>query len=284
MALRDVRSLAAHDDERHAARARSRRRSPPRAATLDDAPRSRHPAEAVQRRQLLRSPRGARRRLRRRSPPALAGLTRVDRRIASVARRRSHRQRFSTASRPSSADWLAPALEVAMGLETAHPDALERLNKRMTRRRVRGARRDALAALGVALRVFLLVSPAVRAARRAGRLAAALDRRRVRRRRVGDLADPDAHRQRRDSRRSPATGAFRRRRLADLERSLGARADARRRQRRAHLRRPLGSRTLRRPVRTASTPAAARLHAMNLEQRVLPPLACAAVPGTADAA
>jgi archaeosine synthase beta-subunit len=52
----------------------------------------------------------------------------------------------------------SPALEVAMGLETAHPGALERLHKRMT---VDGfllaARR--LESLGVARRVFLLVSP-----------------------------------------------------------------------------------------------------------------------------
>ncbi len=52
----------------------------------------------------------------------------------------------------------APRLEVAMGLETAHPDALERLNKRMTISQFRRAsvelqRRD------VALRVFVLVAP-----------------------------------------------------------------------------------------------------------------------------
>ncbi len=52
----------------------------------------------------------------------------------------------------------APALEVAMGLETAHPDALERLHKRMT---VEGflLAADELRSMGVALRVFLLVSP-----------------------------------------------------------------------------------------------------------------------------
>ncbi len=50
------------------------------------------------------------------------------------------------------------ALEVAVGLETAHPAALERLNKRMTT----GDFRAAAARLrhsGVALRVFLLISP-----------------------------------------------------------------------------------------------------------------------------
>jgi len=52
----------------------------------------------------------------------------------------------------------APALEVAMGLETAHPDALERLHKRMTLDDFADAARR-LRALGVALRVFLLVHP-----------------------------------------------------------------------------------------------------------------------------
>jgi radical SAM enzyme (TIGR01210 family) len=50
------------------------------------------------------------------------------------------------------------ALEVAMGLETAHPEALERLNKRMTLRQFRDAA-GALSRRGVAVRAFLLVSP-----------------------------------------------------------------------------------------------------------------------------
>lgn len=52
----------------------------------------------------------------------------------------------------------APTLEVAMGLETAHPAALDQLNKRMT---VSGFSTAAsrLAGMGVALRVFLLISP-----------------------------------------------------------------------------------------------------------------------------
>jgi archaeosine synthase beta-subunit len=60
--------------------------------------------------------------------------------------------------RHCSADMSPPALEVAMGLETAHPEALERLNKRMT---VDGFLRaaDRLRSLGAALRVFLLVAP-----------------------------------------------------------------------------------------------------------------------------
>lgn len=51
-----------------------------------------------------------------------------------------------------------PALEVAMGLETAHPEALERLNKRMTLDQFRHAAGE-LQRRGVALRAFLLVSP-----------------------------------------------------------------------------------------------------------------------------
>ena len=51
-----------------------------------------------------------------------------------------------------------PALEVAMGLETAHPDALERLNKKMTVEDFLAAA-GRLRSLGAALRVFLLVSP-----------------------------------------------------------------------------------------------------------------------------
>ncbi|MEO7191561.1 MAG: radical SAM protein [Vicinamibacterales bacterium] len=52
----------------------------------------------------------------------------------------------------------APALEVAIGLETAHPVALERLNKRMTIADFRAAA-SRLRAMGADLRVFLLVSP-----------------------------------------------------------------------------------------------------------------------------
>jgi len=50
------------------------------------------------------------------------------------------------------------ALEVAIGLETAHPDALERLNKRFTLQQFGDAAR-ALRQRAVALRVFLLIAP-----------------------------------------------------------------------------------------------------------------------------
>jgi radical SAM enzyme (TIGR01210 family) len=49
-------------------------------------------------------------------------------------------------------------LEVAIGLETAHPDVLARLNKRMTIDTFRGAA-DFLSRHGIALRVFVLLSP-----------------------------------------------------------------------------------------------------------------------------
>ena len=49
-------------------------------------------------------------------------------------------------------------LEVAMGLETVHPEALERLHKRMTVDRFADAA-SRLGRCGVSLRVFLLIAP-----------------------------------------------------------------------------------------------------------------------------
>jgi len=49
-------------------------------------------------------------------------------------------------------------LEVAMGLETAHPGVLERLNKRMTLEMFRAAT-ERLRAMAIDLRVFVLVKP-----------------------------------------------------------------------------------------------------------------------------
>ncbi len=56
------------------------------------------------------------------------------------------------------ADQLAGTLEVAMGLETAHPEVLARLNKRMTLDQFRRAA-DLLAQNDIALRAFILVQP-----------------------------------------------------------------------------------------------------------------------------
>lgn len=77
------------------------------------------------------------------SHPALVG-PRVDRLRAALERHRGGQA--------------APSLEVAMGLETAHADALDRLNKRFTLAGFGEAAR-ALVDRGVALRVFLLISP-----------------------------------------------------------------------------------------------------------------------------
>lgn len=60
--------------------------------------------------------------------------------------------------RQAAAGGTPPRLEVAMGLETVHPEALDRLNKHMTVDDfVRAAER--LRTLGVTIRVFLLISP-----------------------------------------------------------------------------------------------------------------------------
>jgi archaeosine synthase beta-subunit len=89
---------------------------------------------------------------------ALSGLTRVivESHPSLVGARTS--RLLETLDRHRTAGVAAPALEVAMGLETAHPEALEKLHKKMT---VGGfvVAADRLKSLGVALRVFLLVSP-----------------------------------------------------------------------------------------------------------------------------
>ena len=81
------------------------------------------------------------------SHPALVSdrRCRVDRLLDALA---GHRQ-------PASCRM---TLEVAIGLETVHPEALDRLNKRFT---VDGFRRaaSALVVRGIAVRVFLLISP-----------------------------------------------------------------------------------------------------------------------------
>lgn len=55
-------------------------------------------------------------------------------------------------------DLVGRPLEVAMGLETAHPEISAKLNKRMTVEQFRGAA-DFLRANGIDLRVFILVKP-----------------------------------------------------------------------------------------------------------------------------
>ena len=75
------------------------------------------------------------------SPTALGG----PRHASSSSRIRRWLARASTgcsvARAHAAGAAIAPMLEVAMGLETAHPEALDRLNKRMTLRRIRRRRR-----------------------------------------------------------------------------------------------------------------------------------------------
>jgi archaeosine synthase beta-subunit len=78
------------------------------------------------------------------SHPTLVG-PRVDRFNGALARH------HPAADRP-------PRLEVAMGLETVHPEALDLLNKRFTLEQFEAASR-ALEQRGIGLRVFLLISP-----------------------------------------------------------------------------------------------------------------------------
>ena len=154
MALRDVRLVALHDGDRHAAgsdRGAGRRgaigpcRTPPaitaiklyNAGSFFD-PRAVPDADYDD----IAAALAGLSRVVVESHPALIGQ-RVDRLLAALAR--------ASAAAP-------PSLEVAMGLETAHPDALDRLNKHFTLDDFARAAAG-LAAREVALRVFLLISP-----------------------------------------------------------------------------------------------------------------------------
>jgi archaeosine synthase beta-subunit len=85
---------------------------------------------------------------------------------AAIAERANHFERVIVENHPALVDQkclrfrdrLTGKLEVAMGLETAHPQVLERLNKRMTLEQFSGAA-EFLAKNEIALRVFILVQP-----------------------------------------------------------------------------------------------------------------------------
>ena len=91
---------------------------------------------------------------------ALAGIPRivVESHPALVGERRCRVDRLLDALAVNRGAADRSALEVAIGLETVHPEVLDRLNKRFT---VDGFRRAAaaLVARDVAVRVFLLISP-----------------------------------------------------------------------------------------------------------------------------
>jgi archaeosine synthase beta-subunit len=85
----------------------------------------------------------------------LAGFTRVivESHPAVIGRRLT---RLRSALARAAVDGAGPGLEVAMGLETAHPDALRELHKRFSLDQFSRAA-DRVLQLGAALRVFLLV-------------------------------------------------------------------------------------------------------------------------------
>jgi radical SAM enzyme (TIGR01210 family) len=190
------------------------------------------------------------------SHPALIG-SRLDRLLDSLDRRRSSRA-------------AAVQLEVAMGLETAHPDALERLHKRMTVDQFA----DAAARLGrrgVSLRVFLLIAPpfvppdeqdgwllrSIDAAVDCGAAVVTLIPTRTGNGAMEALS---------------AQGAFTLPRLDDIERSAALALARSRRRERIFVDvwdlEPFSA------CAACFTARRDRLHQMNLEQRVLPEIAC----------
>jgi radical SAM enzyme (TIGR01210 family) len=201
----------------------------------------------------------------------LAGLTRVivESHPSLVGARTS---RFLEAlSRHQPAGLAPPALEVAMGLETAHPQALERLNKKMTVDEFRVAA-GRLRSLGVALRVFLLVSPpfvpdaehddwllrSIDVACDAGASVVSLIPTRPGNGALDDLKDE---------------GLFRPARLRDLERSV-ALAQARVAPTTTRVLADLWDLDLFADCRRCLDDRRDRLRAMNLEQRSLPTASC----------
>jgi len=187
------------------------------------------------------------------SHPALVG-PRVDRFIEALASRAGE-------------SGARPQLEIAMGLETAHPDALDRLNKRMTVDDfVRAA--GLLRRRNVSLRTFVLISPpgvpdeeqdawlckSVDTAFASGAIVVSLVPTRGGNGALEVLA---------------ASGAFREPRLGDIERSVEA----------VYSRGPRVFVDLWDLKRFSDCAACfeerrSRLHTMNLEQRVLPSVTC----------
>jgi archaeosine synthase beta-subunit len=190
------------------------------------------------------------------SHPALIGA-RVDRFLEALNRRRV-------------ASGVPVQLEIAMGLETANQHALERLHKRMTVDQFAAAA-EALRSQGVALRTFLLVSPPfVRPDEQDAWLLHSVD---VALSCGAALVSLVPTRPGNGALEAVATdGDFRAPRLEDIERSLEL-AQAR------HHHRGRIFVDLWDLEQFASCPHCyearrRRLHAMNLEQRPLPPPSC----------
>jgi radical SAM enzyme (TIGR01210 family) len=190
------------------------------------------------------------------SHPSLIG-PRVDRFIEALASR-------AGGSGPP------PRLEVAMGLETAHPDALERLHKRMTIDDFAKAA-DSLRRRAVALRVFLLIAPPfVPRDEQDAWLLRSVDLAFDCGASVVSLVPTRSGNGAMEA--LTAASEFRQPPLAAIERAVDA-AHARR-QRRGRIFVDLWDLERFSDCAACFAPRRSRLHAMNLEQRVLPRVAC----------
>ena len=202
---------------------------------------------------------------------SLAGLTRVivECHPSLVGPRTA---RFLEAlQRHQAAGMPPPSLEVAMGLETTHPDALERINKKMTVDDFLVAA-SRLRSLGVALRVFLLVSPPfVPDADQDDWLQRSIDVARDARASAVSLIPTRAGNGALDDLKKE--GLFRQPRLRDLERSL-ALAQARAVRDGVRVFADLWDLDRLADCRHCLEARRNRLRAMNLEQRDLPMASC----------
>jgi radical SAM enzyme (TIGR01210 family) len=171
------------------------------------------------------------------------------------------------------------SLEVAMGLETAHPDALERLHKGITLDDY-GAAAAALAGHGVALRAFVLVHPPfVPAEEQAIWLARSVDTAIACGASAISLIPTRGGNGAMEA--LAALGLFARPSLADLE--AAAAASLRRARGRGRVFADTWDLQLFSTCASCLEARRARLHRLNLEQQVPPPLSCE-VCGTTTAA
>jgi uncharacterized Fe-S cluster-containing MiaB family protein len=199
------------------------------------------------------------------SHPALIG-PRLDRLLDSLDRHRGPSDRTPA----ESADHAPVQLEVAMGLETVHPDALERIHKRMTVDQFADAALR-LGRCGVSLRVFLMIAPPfVRPDEHDAWLLRSIDVAVACGASVVTLIPTRAGNGAMEA--LAAEGAFRPPQLDDIERSAALAVTRIRGQERIFVDvwdlEPFSE------CAACFTARRDRLHAMNLEQRVLPPIAC----------
>jgi radical SAM enzyme (TIGR01210 family) len=168
----------------------------------------------------------------------------------------------------------APGLEVAMGLETVHPSALDALNKRMTVDEFRRAA-DWLHERRVALRVFLLISPpGVRDEEQDEWLSRSVDAALAFGASVISLVPTRPGNGAMEA--LSAAGGFRQPALADIERSAAIGIERATRYEHRAARVFVDVWDLERFTSCASCLPARRdrLHAMNLDQRVAPTMTC----------